>query len=136
MALGDIGIFSALKAKMQWHQSRQQVLAENVANADTPGYQAKDLRKIKFSSALASVTNQSVSVARTNAKHLGGTALPSDGAFNRDKSRGWETTPSGNGVILEEQMMKVTENQMEYQSAASLYSKSVTLLKIALGANT
>ncbi len=136
MALGDIGIFSALKTKMQWHQSRQRVLAENVANADTPGYRAKDLRKINFASALASATSPSVGVARTNAKHIEGTALPSNGPFRNDNAKGWETTPSGNGVILEEQMMKVTENQMEYQSAASLYSKSVTLLKIALGANT
>jgi flagellar basal-body rod protein FlgB len=45
----------------------------------------------------------------------------------------FEVTPEGNGVTLEDEMMKVTANQLQYQTATSLYSKSLGLIKIALG---
>ena len=38
MAITDISILSMLRTRMQWAQERQRVLAENVANADTPKY--------------------------------------------------------------------------------------------------
>ena len=40
MAITDLPIFSMLRTRMQWHQERQRLLAENVANADTPNYRA------------------------------------------------------------------------------------------------
>ena len=43
MPISDIPILSMLRTRMQWHQERQQVLAENVANADTPNYRPRDL---------------------------------------------------------------------------------------------
>ena len=43
MPISDIPIFSMLRTRMQWHQERQRVLAENVANADTPNYRPRDL---------------------------------------------------------------------------------------------
>ncbi|MEH0069574.1 flagellar basal body protein [Pannonibacter sp. Pt2-lr] len=47
MSLTDLPMFRAIKSKMQWHQARQGVLAENVANADTPGYRARELKAFK-----------------------------------------------------------------------------------------
>ena len=44
MAVTDLPLFQALKSKMQWHQTRQVVLAENIANADTPGFEARDVK--------------------------------------------------------------------------------------------
>ena len=52
MPINDIPILSMLRERMQWQQARQQVLAENVANADTPDYQAKDLAPLDFSQQL------------------------------------------------------------------------------------
>ena len=43
MAITDIPILSMLRTRMEWAQERQRVLAENVANADTPNYRARDL---------------------------------------------------------------------------------------------
>ncbi len=129
----DLAIFTTLKTKMQWHQSRQQVLAENIANADTPGYMARDLRKPDFDAMVERVRTDAVAVGRTNARHFAGGQIGPDRKFRETEKPDWEITPSGNGVVLEEQMMKMTANQMEYQSAASLYAKSVSLLKIALG---
>ena len=48
MAISDLPIFSMLRTRMNWHQERQRLLAENVANADTPGYRPRDLAPLNF----------------------------------------------------------------------------------------
>lgn len=134
MALTDLPVLSALKLKMNWLQTRQRVLAENVANADTPGYRAKDLRPLKFDQMVRAQAAGSVGLARTSEKHISGHPVTdSGGGFGVRNGRGWETTPSGNSVVLEEEMMKVSANQMDYQTATSLYAKSIALLKMAVG---
>lgn len=134
MALTDLPVLNSLKTKMQWLQARQRVLAENIANADTPRYGAKDLRPVSFDKMVQSGNVNGVEMARTNKVHVAAAPLSDGGSgFGTDRKPGWEVTPSGNGVVLEEQMMKVTANQMEYQTAATLYSKSIALLKIAVG---
>ena len=134
MALTDLPVLSSLKTKMLWLQARQRVLAENVANADTPDYVAKDLKPLSFDQMVKAETVGSVEMVRTSKAHIGGAPLTDSGSgFGTDEGKSWETTPSGNGVVLEEQMMKVTSNQMEYQTAATLYSKSIALLRIAVG---
>lgn len=127
MAANDLTLLSMLKTRMHWHQSRQKVLAENVANADTPGFRPHDLKEPGFQS----TGPEMVRATLTNARHL---ALPggADGFDGRNASR-FETTPSGNGVALEDEMMKVAQNQADYQMATMLYSKSLQLLKTAVG---
>jgi flagellar basal-body rod protein FlgB len=46
---------------------------------------------------------------------------------------GFQTRPAGNAVSLEEEMLKVSANQMDYAAATSLYTKSLHLLKMAIG---
>ncbi len=48
MAMNDLPILSALRTKMQWHQERQRVLAENISNSDTPNFRPRDLVEPKF----------------------------------------------------------------------------------------
>ena len=50
MPVSDIPLFSMLRTRMQWHQERQKVLAENVANADTPNFRTRDLKPLDFGS--------------------------------------------------------------------------------------
>lgn len=134
MALTDIPVLNSLKTKLQWLQARQRVLAENIANADTPSYGAKDLKQLSFDKMVQGASVNSVEMARTNRAHVAAAPLTDAGSgFGTDGKPGWEVTPSGNGVVLEEQMMKVTANQMEYQTAATLYNKSIALLRIAVG---
>ena len=52
--------------------------------------------------------------------------------FGGDNGGGWEITPEGNGVVLEEQMIKVTGNAGDYQVASLLYSRSLSILKTAI----
>src|ERR1700734_335740 len=69
MPISDIPILSMLRERMQWHQAREQVLAENVANADTPNYQAKDLAPPDFERELSTA---SLALDRTAPGHIGG----------------------------------------------------------------
>ena len=135
MALGDLNILGFLKTKMKWHQARQRLLAENVANADTPRYRPQDLKGPRFDTALAAANRTSVTATRTNAAHLSGRPAPEGGAFKAADTAGWERTPAGNAVVLEEQMLKVAGNQFDFQMASSLYARSLGLIRTALGRN-
>ncbi len=132
MAIGDIPVLALLRSKMKWHQARQKVLAQNVANANTPGYMAKDLKAMDVGSTGKGRAPFAVTLARTNAAHI---SAPGDGNANYEtqKEQGWEISQSGNSVVLEEQMMKVTENQMDFRTASALYARSLALLRTAIG---
>jgi flagellar basal-body rod protein FlgB len=129
MAISDIPILSMLRHRMQWHQQRQQVLAENVANSDTPGFRPRDLRQPDFTG-LAGNSN-GVTLVRSNPAHFG-LGGATDG-FQSDQERNGDIRPAGNAVSIEEEMMKVAQNQMDHQAATALYSRSLGLLKTALG---
>jgi flagellar basal-body rod protein FlgB len=73
MAISDIPILSMLRTRFQWAQERQRVLAENVANADMPHYQARDLAPLKFETpAAAADAVSSVTLATTEPGHIAG----------------------------------------------------------------
>ena len=135
LQFGDLKLVGFLKAKMQWHQARQRVLAENVANADTPGYRAGDLEPLRFAPQLRTTAAPGVSAVTTHASHVTAALPGASAGFETKKADGWEITPEGNAVVLEEQMIKVTENQFDYRLASTLYSRSLGLLKTALGRN-
>ena len=73
-----------------------------------------------------------VALAKTESGHIGGVALSTD-AFESSRKGNYDVNPTGNSVNLEDEMMKVTANQMDYQAATALYSRSLNLLKVALG---
>jgi flagellar basal-body rod protein FlgB len=132
MDLGDTGLFRLMNDKMAWHNQRQEVLSQNVANADTPHYQASDLTAFDFKKQLRS--QQQMSLAGSGSGHLAGT-LPAKGPFDAAKERTpYETSPDGNGVVLEEQMFKVGQNSLEYQTVTNLYRKQVGMLRTAMTA--
>ncbi|SNY94258.1 flagellar basal-body rod protein FlgB [Cohaesibacter sp. ES.047] len=131
MALSDLKLFSMLRDKMHWHQARQKVLSENVANADSPGYKVKELSEFDFGSALKPFKAEGLQTRMTNSHHLQGRAIFPDGKLVGEKVDGFETTPSGNAVVLEEQMMKVTTNQMDFQAVTQLYSKGLNMIRMA-----
>jgi len=130
--INDLSLLSVLKATMHWHQARQTVLAENVANADSNNYRARDLKPLSFGAVLSANPGASgVTVASTQPGHI----TPEGAAgtnFAPEASKGFETTPDGNGVSLEDQMMKMTENELNYQAATTLYARALALVRTAL----
>jgi len=133
MSINDLPVLSVLRTKMQWHQERQRVLSENVSNSDTPNFKPRDLVEPKFNSTGQAVGGMpSLSLTRTSTAHI----APSSGesaSFDQNRRVGFQTRPAGNAVSLEEEMLKVSANQMDYAAATSLYGKSLHLLKTAIG---
>ena len=72
-----------------------------------------------------------LAMAVTSASHM--TPSGAASSFDQNKNAGFETRPAGNAVNLEEEMMKSASNQMDYAAVTSLYSKSLHLLKTAIG---
>jgi flagellar basal-body rod protein FlgB len=128
MSISDIPILSMLRTRMQWHQERQRILAENVANSDTPGYRARDLVPPDFQHALQA----SLTLATTNSGHIGGSG-GGGSPFAENTDLHYEVRPRGNGVNHEDEMLKLAGNQMDYDAASSLYSHSLALIKTAVG---
>lgn len=130
MSLMNLPVFAALNDKMRWHQTRQGLLAENIANAETPGYRGRDLKPFSFGEATGS--SGMLPVAATQPGHIALSA-GSNTRFGARGSNGLEITPDRNGITLEDEMMKVTTNLMDYQAATTLYQRSVRILRTALG---
>ena len=129
MAITDIPALSALRTRMQWHQERQRVLAENIANSDTPNFKPRDLVEPDFRTLTSAPSG--LSMTRTSAAHLSATGGVD--RFNSNNRGGYETRPAGNAVNLEDEMQKSAANQMDFAAATSLYSRSLALLKTAIG---
>jgi flagellar basal-body rod protein FlgB len=131
MDLNKLPIFAALTRRLDWLQARQRVLAENIANADTPGYQARDIKPRSFQDLLSAKTS-GLRMATTQPSHFQrvNLAMPAKSASDQPA---YETSPVGNSVVLEQQLMRVGETQLEHQTIANLYRKHIGLLKTALG---
>lgn len=128
MAAIGSDILGLLVQKMSYLNQRQAVLAENVANASTPGYKGHDLEPFSFGDALK-VAN--VTLASTDPNHI----IPASMAGVNSKSvrsKSYETLPSGNSVDIEQEMMKVSQTSVDYQAVSSIYHKIAGLFKIAI----
>ncbi|MCA0320868.1 MAG: flagellar basal body rod protein FlgB [Proteobacteria bacterium] len=145
MTTSDVPLFSMLRTRMRWHQDRQKLLAENVANADTPHYRARDLRAPDFESMMRGSAGASASTGVsggaggssgpmrvTNARHIA-VASSQGTSFDVRRDTGVRATPDGNRVNLEDEMLKVAQNQMDYQAVTGLYQRSLGLIRTALG---
>lgn len=134
MDLSKFPLFSAIAGKLAWLSQRQQVLAQNIANADTPGYVPRDVAPVPFRDLLASGSAR-VSLAATSGAHLAARNAEVPSFKDAAKRLAFPLRPSSNAVELEEEMMKVADNAMQYQLVTNLYRKHLNLIRIALGRN-
>lgn len=130
------GITQAMKHLSQ----RQRVIAENIANGETPRYQAREVEKPDFSALLESQGSGrgTPHIARPRIALTAGMAAmgarPPEGAagtiLDPDTS---ETKPDGNNVTLEDQLLKMGAVQADFAAMTNLYRKQMGLIKTALG---
>jgi len=131
MQVGDIPLMTMLKQQMAWLGKRQDVLSQNVASADVPGYTPRDLKPVDFEQTLKAATaNSAGSLAVTDPRHIG--TNRAGAGFEENEGADVEASPSGNSVSLESEMIKVSETQAEFQAAANLYAKAVEMMKTAI----
>ncbi len=132
MDLSKIPLFTMLTDRMAWLNKRQAVLAQNIANADTPGYKPNDLAPVNFKR-LAEAATRRIGVTVTDSQHLTGVSQAKAAFSETRQTDTFEMTPSGNAVVLEEQLMKVSETVMNHQITANLYAKHVNMIRMVLG---
>lgn len=125
-------LFAAVQKRMSWLGQRQQILAQNIANADTPDYRPLDLKEGAFAT-LLSKRLQPVQLAASRPGHITTAAADERPFRDEEQDEVYEVTPSGNAVVLEEQMVKVQETQMDYQTMVNLYRKHIQMIRTALG---
>jgi flagellar basal-body rod protein FlgB len=132
MDLNQIPLFAMLRGRMGYLNERQQVISENVANADTPGFLPKDLKPYTFQAQLQA-QKTAMAPVMTDPSHMQPPHAQAGAAsgFKPLVSRDSETTLDGNAVVLEEEMMKLTDARMNYDAAVSFYQKSLALLRTA-----
>ena len=133
MDFSAFSVFGMVKKRFEWLGQRQQVLAQNIANADTPEYRPHDVEPFSFERILQR-EGQRFELAVTNEKHYDASRTLGDSKFDSERNRRpFETSPDGNAVVLEEQMAKVAETQMSHQLTTQLYRKHLNMFKIAIG---
>jgi flagellar basal-body rod protein FlgB len=128
MDLDNLGLFKLMSRRMGWLTQRQEVLSQNIANANTPNYKPEDLKPFTFQDALGDSHRMEMTLTATG--HLPGTRPTADNKARRQRDT-YETKPDGNAVVLEEQMMKVGQTQMDYDTVLNLYKKQLSMIQTA-----
>lgn len=128
-------IFSAIQVRMQNLSQRQQVIAQNVANSETPGYKSRELSEPDFAGLVNEGSGISVPRPRveltSSMKNLGAVQPISSGVvLDKDIS---ETKPDGNNVTLEDQLLKMGKIQADFNAMTNIYRKQLVILKTAIG---
>ncbi|MEM7295061.1 MAG: FlgB family protein [Pseudomonadota bacterium] len=119
----QLEVLSMAKSMARHAGTRQALVAENIAHADTPGYQARDLPNFSES------YSQAVSLSATRPGHLGSweerglTPLPLD----------LPASANGNTVSLETELLRSVEVKRQHDRALDIYQHSLSLMRTALG---
>jgi flagellar basal-body rod protein FlgB len=132
-----LGLFGAFEAQLRHLSQRQKIIAENIANSDTPGYRAREVADSSFAKMLARATDGRAAIATPQidmpaafAKLGSRTAAQARSVIDKNVL---ETKPNGNTVSLEEQLAKQADVQMDYATITNLYKKQMGLIRTALG---
>jgi flagellar basal-body rod protein FlgB len=130
MDFSRLPLFGMISRRRDWLSQRQQVLAQNVANADTPDYRPRDLRALDFRAELRGQT-QRLAPTTTTGAHQQSRIIPPP--HRVDTPRTSETTLSGNSVQMDSELMKVADTVMDYQLTTNIYRRQVAMLRAAIG---
>jgi flagellar basal-body rod protein FlgB len=120
------GPVALAERRLAWLDSRQRLLAQNVANADTPGYRPRDA--VPFAELLAR-RGSLPGVVTTDARHI----MPARARAGEMAARVTERTPNGNAVSIEEQALRIAETDQAHALAMGLHRKYLGLFRTALG---
>ncbi|PHR60881.1 MAG: flagellar basal body rod protein FlgB [Robiginitomaculum sp.] len=139
MSLDQIPVFSMLRGTMSMLTQRQKLLAENIANADTPGFIPRDVDEKSFQQALqktmAGSQTGGAAMTATDPLHFQAPGIMAGGGGHGVgiiDTPNSETTLNGNSVVLEEQVSQLADTRMRYDMAIGLYQKSLGLLRLAM----
>lgn len=121
---GGVDLLGLAERRMKWLQDRETVLAGNVANANTPKYNPKDVSP--FQGVLNS--EHQVALARTQPGHMTGS-----GGTTSAYTTGRTSSLDGNRVSLEDELTKIADTNDQHRFATSVYGRYMGMYSMALG---
>ena len=122
----QIGLFELAERRLDWTTRQQSALAQNVANASTPGFRPHEM--VAFADTLSQVA--ATTPMRTNPLHLVGTVTQEDDLL---APRNQVRSIDGNGVTLDQQLAKVADAQSMQTMVTTIYRKYLGWFSLALG---
>ena len=126
----DLNLLTLARNLSEHAAARQAVIAQNVANSDTPGYKAMDVAP--FADVLAEPTPDRFAMRVSRTGHIA--TVPEAPAYRTaPEARFGAESPNGNTVSLEDQMMRSVEVQQTHELALGVYRKSLDILRSTLG---
>lgn len=132
MSSSETGLMSLLTQRMSYLTQKEAVHAQNVSNANTPGYKARDIAPFNFNDALKQAN---VGMEVTDPRHIVPASLQGVNA-STVKIKNYDVTPNGNDVDSEQETMKVSQTNIQYQLVTTLYHKFTGLLRLAIKGST
>lgn len=143
MSLDGLTLFRGMNGKMNWLSQRQIVTSTNIANADTPDYRPRDIEGFSFKDAVKTNRNKLFTptgsalkggIAQSASNHITDSKLKEFADVDAKRQRKtYQVAPSGNAVVIEEQMMRASKTAMEYQAVSNLYKKHFSMLMTSIG---
>jgi flagellar basal-body rod protein FlgB len=136
MDFNDIPLLSMIRGRLGYLNERQRLIAQNVANADTPGYTPADLKPFtvaKVSAAPLALAPVAAAPAVTSPAQIALPVVqkPAD-PWQPQNTPDSETRLDGNQVVLEEEMMKMNDSRMNYNAAIDYYEQSMNMIQTAI----
>ncbi|MDY6322475.1 MAG: flagellar basal body rod protein FlgB [Succinivibrio sp.] len=143
MAVTFDKVFGVHQYTLGVRNKRAEVLAGNLANAETPGYKARDL---DFGLALSQAADRVMvkkdtlpeeEMTLTNERHMDASSLPDDPELTLKYRLPYQAdTGNGNTVETNSERMKYTQNTLEYQASLQFLNSRITKLMSALKSNS
>jgi len=131
MELERISLFGAVKKRLAWLTQRQEVLAQNIANADTPKYKPSDLKPYNFAE-LVRAEDMQLTLKTSGPGHMRGRPKRIRDYSTEEERRPFETALNGNAVVLEEQMAKINETTIDHSFMTRIYKKNMAMIRRAV----
>lgn len=135
MTLQNIALFQAMGAKLDYLDYQQKITSQNISNADTPNYKARELTTPDFGQVLGKITKDNqIRMNSTRAGHMPAAGDIAEGR-NQKQKEFYEVAPGENAVILEEQMLKANQTAAEHSLMMNIMKKNVGMIRTAIGNN-
>jgi flagellar basal-body rod protein FlgB len=128
MAINFDKALGNLPEHLSLYGQRSSLLASNIANADTPGFKARD---IDFQSIMSKASGARMTMATTHAGHIGG-ANAALGGMDLLYRMPTQSSLDGNTVNTQVEQAQFTENAVRYQSTLTFLSGKFSSLKLAI----
>lgn len=128
MVIKRVDITKNLTYAMQYVAEKQKVIAGNIAQANIPGAKSKTLKPLDFKDLLANKRYNSFNLSITSEYHIRGKDRPDYfTVINNPEAN--EMTPSGNNIVLADEMKAASDNNIDYTEYSRMYTKFMAMLK-------